>query len=153
MELLNMTIGEVSGWAALILFALLSLVEIAPIKINPWSKLLRWVGRALNAEVLSKVDTLEKELKDVKSKQKTMQEVEDERNAKAARARVLRFGDELTNGIEHSKEHFDDILDDMSEYEHYCSSHENFKNDKMGITSQYIKDVYKECLREQKFSR
>ena len=153
MEFFNMTIGELGGWAALSLFALLSLVEIAPIKINPWSKLLRWAGRSLNAEVLAKVNTLEQDLREVKAEQIAMQEIEDERNAKAARSRVLRFGDELTNGLEPSKEHFDDILEDMSDYEHYCLHHKDFKNDKMGVTSQYIKDTYKEYLKEHKFSR
>lgn len=31
---------------------LLSLIEVSPIKINPWSRLAKIIGHALNAEVL-----------------------------------------------------------------------------------------------------
>ena len=38
-----------------VLVALLSLVEVSPIKINPWSGLAKWLGRAINGEVLESV--------------------------------------------------------------------------------------------------
>ena len=41
-----------------IVILLLTLVEITPIKINPWSWLGRKIGRAINGEVLEKVETL-----------------------------------------------------------------------------------------------
>ena len=34
------------------LFILLTLVQIAPIKVNPWSTLAKWFGRAINADML-----------------------------------------------------------------------------------------------------
>ena len=41
------------------LVALMSLVEVSPIKINPWSGLAKWLGRAINEEVLSTVKTIQ----------------------------------------------------------------------------------------------
>ena len=34
------------------LVVLLTLVQIAPIKLNPWGRLAKFIGHALNAEVL-----------------------------------------------------------------------------------------------------
>ena len=42
-----------------VLVALLSLVEVSPIKINPWSGLAKWLGRAINGEVLSTMQTIQ----------------------------------------------------------------------------------------------
>lgn len=43
---------------------LLTLIQIAPVKVNPWSSLARALGRAFNGEVISRLDGLEKTLCD-----------------------------------------------------------------------------------------
>lgn len=37
-------------------------IEITPVKINPVSKFLAWLGRKINSEVIAKVDRLETEV-------------------------------------------------------------------------------------------
>ena len=56
--------------------------------------------------------------------------VKDYEAAKAAsqRYRILRFYDEVCDGCKHSESHFEDILDDIDDYENYCDSHPKFKN-------------------------
>ncbi len=48
-EVVGMSIQEIlmNGGGALVI--LLTLVQIAPIKVNPWSALAKWLGRAINA--------------------------------------------------------------------------------------------------------
>lgn len=140
----NLTIGQLTAGTAVIVAFLATLIQIAPIKINPWSALARAIGRAINGEVIEKVDKLETSVESLNNKV-------DENGAKTARARILRFGDEIIHGVRHSKEHFDDILDDMTDYEHYCAEHPEFKNDKTGLTSALIKETYKECLKQHDF--
>lgn len=140
----EMTVGELAGWIALLLAGLSTVIEIAPIKVNPWTRIGKVIGRAINGEVIDKVDNLEREIK-------RMDHDAGERNAKAARARVLRFGDELIHNVHHSKEHFDDILRDITEYEKYCDEHPEFENDRMQITAQYIKETYQKCMKEHSF--
>ena len=65
--------------------------------------------------------------------------------------RVLRFGDELLHDVRHTKEHFDDVLRDITEYEKYCLEHPEFENDQMHITAEHIKETYHKCLREHSF--
>ena len=140
----NMTIGQITVDAALVIAGLATIIQIAPIKINPWSALAKAIGRAINKEVIEKVDKLEKDVSAINDKV-------DENGAKTSRARILRFGDEIIHGVRHSKEHFDDILDDIKDYDNYCKDHPNFKNGKTGLTSNLIKETYQKCLVEHDF--
>lgn len=70
--------------------------------------------------------------------------VNDYEAAKAAsqRYRILRFYDEVCEGRKHSESHFEDILDDIDEYELYCDTHPKFKNNRGHVAMKYIRDVY-----------
>ena len=46
---------------------LMTLIQISPIKINPWSWIGRCIGRAINGEVLEKVETLTRDVKQNKA--------------------------------------------------------------------------------------
>ena len=52
----------------------------------------------------------------------------DENQAVLARTHILRFSDELKNGIHHSAEYFRQQLDDCDTYDRYCEEHPKFKN-------------------------
>lgn len=121
-----------------------TLVQIAPIKVNPWTWVARAIGRAINAEVIQKVDKLEGDLLNLKERS-------EEHEAKSGRIRILRFGDEILHGVHHSKEHFDQILLDITEYENYCKDHPRFKNNMTAITTSVIMQTYQECWKENKF--
>ena len=72
--------------------------------------------------------------------------VKDYEAAKAAsqRYRILRFYDEVCEGRKHSESHFEDILDDIDDYEIYCDSHPNFKNNRGHAAMEHIKRLYPE---------
>ena len=126
------------------LILLLTIIQIAPIKINPWSWMARRIGRAINGEVLDKVDTLGKELADHKAKS-------EERHATLCRAHILRFGDEVLHGIPHSKEGYDNILLDIDSYEEYCEKNPGYKNNVALETIKHIKKMYQKHLEEDSF--
>ncbi len=135
----NITVGQLLGGGAG-LFVLLSVfVEISPVKINPVSAFLKWLGKKINGELTEKVDKLGVEVK-------ALQNADAERDAINCRTRILRFGDEVIHGTRHSKDHFDQTLRDIDTYEHYCSEHPTFKNNVTGITTEKIKAVYKKRL-------
>lgn len=138
-----MTMEEIATGGGILLVAM-TLIQIAPIKLNPWSALAKAIGRAINGEVIAKVDRLERELLDMKENQ-------EERDAISCRARILHFGDETIHGVRHTKEHFDQILRDITTYERYCDDHPNFENNTTVLTSQRIKDIYEECLKTKDF--
>ena len=125
-----MTLKEILGTSGGILFALSVLVQIAPIELNPWSALARYIGRALNSEVL---ETIEKN------------------EAKTARYRIIRFNDEIRHDVRHTEEHFNQIIDDIRTYENYCNSHPNFPNGKAVLSVSNIKKIYEKCISEDLF--
>ena len=129
-----------SGVAILIM----TIIQISPIKINPWSWIGRCIGRTINGEVLEKVETLTRDVKRNK-------EDDDEQWASLSRTHILRFGDEILHGVSHSKEHFNQVLLDISKYEQYCESHPQYINNIATATIQQIKKTYQKCLDENNF--
>ena len=127
-----------------VLLILMTIIQITPIKINPWSWIGRIIGRAINGEVIAKVDNLSKELADHKAKSA-------ERDATLCRARILRFGDEILHSIPHSKEHYEQILIDIDSYEKYCDDHQEYKNNIAVATIKYIKKMYQKHIEEDSF--
>ena len=79
-----MTLAQIFSWGGGGLFLLLTLVQVSPVKINPWSALARLVGRAINGDVLDKLGKVETRL------EKHIQ-ADDERDADMHRA-TLRGG-------------------------------------------------------------
>ena len=138
-----------SGTGALIV--ILTLIQITPIKINPWSWLAQKIGKAMNKEVIEKVDKLEDKIGDLEKKIDAEKESMDEYKARQSRIRILRFGDEIRNQQLHTKEHFDDILTDIDMYERYCESHKDFRNGISVQTIKYIKKVYDKRLEKNDF--
>ena len=62
--------------------------------------------------------------------------------ARSMRLRILRFYDEMCEHRDHSESHFEDILDDIDEYEVYCETHPEFKNNRGKAAMEYIKAEY-----------
>ena len=121
-----------------------TIIQISPIKLNPWTYLARAVGRAINREVIDEVNALKGEVKAIRAEA-------GEQNAKESRVRILRFGDEILHDVRHSKEHFDQILLDITEYETYCREHPDFKNEMTVLTTARIKATYDNCLINHSF--
>lgn len=74
----------------------------------------------------------------------------DMNQAVLARTHILRFSDELKNGIEHSAEYFRQQLDDCDTYDEYCETHPNFKNSYTMVANKHIKDTFERLTREGK---
>ena len=134
-----------TGDAVLIAVVILSLVQITPIKINPWSALFGWIGKALTGELSAKVDALAKKIDQLEAK-------EDERDAVNKRVRILHFEDELQRGQKHTKDSFDQVMKcDITEYNQYCEEHPHFRNEQTAQTVAHIRKVYAERLEKHDF--
>ena len=147
----ELTMGELLGWGSAAVVALSGVVEFSKIKINPWTWLARHVGRAINGEVLDKMDTLNERVDKLSGKVDQCEARQDERDAKTARTHILRFGDEVRIGISHSKESFDEVLADITAYESYCNAHPEFPNNRTRAAEAFIEEVYDKCLRDNSF--
>lgn len=74
-----------------------------------------------------------------------------EDRATTSRYRILRFDDEIRHDEYHTKEHFDQILDDITEYEKYCDEHKEYRNNKAVLAVENIKRIYQKCTNEGTF--
>ena len=127
-----------------ILIILMGMVKIPKLELNIWNWLGRIIGRSINGEVMDQVKKLANEV-DILKKEEELE------RARQARQRILRFNDEILFNKRHSKEHFDEILDDIDTYEEYCDAHEDYENNKAVLAISTIREVYKECLRDHDF--
>ena len=66
----------------------------------------------------------------------------DEHKAILARTHILRFSDEIRNGVEHSEDYFKQQLLDCDTYDHYCQTHPQFSNGLTVIASEFIKEEF-----------
>lgn len=149
-------IGEIGiGNITAAVIILLSLIQIAPIKIDPWSKLFKWIGTLLTGDLMKKVTDLETNLTNrISSVEKavaTIEYKEDERDAVNKRVRILKFEDEIQTGIRHSKDSFDQVLSDISSYNQYCEAHRAFKNEQTAQTVEHIRKMYSLRLEKHDF--
>ena len=140
----NLTVMELVGRVALVIAAISVVIQITPVKINPWSWLARKIGKAINGDMMEEFKAMRKDLDDMKNEMEAT-------NAKNLRTKIIRFSSEIRAHQLHTKDYFDEILDDITAYELYCDAHKDFKNNITDISSGLIKDTYKRCLAENEF--
>lgn len=146
-----MTVAEILLAGGGGLLVLLTLIQITPIKINPWSALARAIGRAINGEVIRMLSEVKSEQKSTSDRLNEHIRQDDERTADEHRARILRFNNELIRDIPHTKEEFVDILADIDSYEQYCTKHPEYKNNRAVHAIANIGRVYDERLQKHDF--
>ena len=120
-----MTIQEILAGGGGLLLILMTLVQIAPVKINPWSALAKAIGKAINADISKRLDEIEKKLD---SHIKT----DDQGRADDWRAAILRFNNELLRPIRHTK-------------------NPEYPNSRAEIAIENIREVYKVRLKKRDF--
>lgn len=119
-----------------IIVLLLSAIEICPLKINPWSWIGGFIGKCLGIKSVSdKVDALEKKV--------------DENQATTMRVRILCFENELQENRIHSKDSWDQCMDDIRRYELYTKEHPEFKNNITIASINHIEKKYEELLEKR----
>lgn len=145
-------INTIAQYGAIgILIILAGMIKIPKIELNLWNWIGRTVGRSINKEMMDQVNDLQTEIKNVKQEVDMLKKDEELERVRMARQRILRFNDEILFGKRHSKEHFDEILDDIDTYEEYCRTHEEYENNKAVLAIATIREVYKDCLKTHDF--
>lgn len=152
-----MTLEEIlMGSGAMVVF--LSIIQLAPIKINPWSALWKLlcrgfaaVGRALNADVLARLDALEQGQKQNSEHLREHIRIADERRADDHRAAILHFNVELIQSLPHTREDFIEVLTEIDKYEDYCQTHPRYENNRAVCAIQNIKRVYAQRMEKNDF--
>ena len=131
--------GEPSpGWWVVAILAVLSLIQISPVKINPWDAILGWLGRKLNGKDLT---NLQGEVGELRKQVNGMW-------VSAHRHAILTFARELRAGIEHSTDEWSNVLSQIDEYEVYCEKN-HIANGVVKQDSIFINTMYQQLSVEQ----
>jgi len=145
------SLQEVLTNGGCLLLVVITLVQIAPIKVDPWSAIAKAIGRAVNADVLQ-------DLSEVKEQQRRTQEelerhvrMDDERNADMHRARILQFNTELLREARHTEEDFNEIFHNIDCYERYCREHPEYQNNRAIHAIRNIKRVFDDRMKKHDF--
>jgi hypothetical protein len=147
---------EIIAWC--VALGLPTLIQISPIKINPWSMvldMLKWIWRAfcrsLNDDVLKKLAVMETEQMETKDRLEQHIKLDDEREADKVRTSILHFNNELLREIPHTKEEFVEILAKIDWYNNFCETHKDYKNSRAVHAIANIERSYDERLKKHDF--
>lgn len=129
----------------------MTLIQISPIKLDPWSAIARAIGRAINKEVLAKLGEMEEAQADTRRILDDHIKVDDERAADTHRTRILQFNNELLRDIPHTREEFIEILAEIDYYERFCKAHPDYQNNRATHAVANISRVYDDRLIKHDF--
>ena len=154
--------GEMVGKCGFALVIAFTILQIMPIKINPWSWIGRMIGRffswlgksigkAINGDVITELKEIKVRVIDLERHDERQDSDRAMDKALDARRRILRFADEVRRKEKHSKEHFDNIFEDIKCYKQYCKERPDFTNDRAKISIKIIEETYELCNHENSF--
>lgn len=114
---------------------ILSLIQISPLKVNPWDKILGWLGRKMNRATEDKLSGLDKRVTDIW--------------INGHRQSILTFARECRSGISHDSEEWAYILNVCEEYERFTEDH-HVTNGVVRENTRYIRDLYQKNCHDSK---
>jgi hypothetical protein len=127
----QLTVGNVAAGIAI----LLSLIQISPLKLNPWDKLLAWFGKKLNGSTEKRLEELQKQIRDMW--------------INTHRQSILTFARECRADMHHDAEEWNHILSIADEYEVYCARN-TVSNGVVKADTEYVRALYQELSREHR---
>ena len=131
-----MGLNEIFGISGGVALILLTLIQIAPIKINPWSAIAKAIGRAINGDLTRAVNQISESV--------------DQNEIDRLRWEILDFSNSCQNGRRHTREEFDHIIRMHEKYESILTRR-NESNGQVEMAYDYIKTLYQKCLIERDF--
>lgn len=147
-EFIKQNLGWIIG---AVLVVITSLVQELSKSFKPWTIILKAFGKAINQEVLDGQKKLNDRISGLEERMDANEAKDQEVAAIEARRRIIRCGDEIRRKERHSEEYFNDVLNDIKTYKHYCDDHPKFENEKAVISIRIIEQTYEKCIRDNDF--
>lgn len=147
----KMTLYNIIFSSGGIIIIFLTIIQVTPIKLNPWSWIVKKIGAAFNKDLFNEITKINNTIESLEIDIRNLRNEYEEKEIINARVRILRFGDTLSHGMKPSKEHYNQILNDIDQYEKYCSSHKGFENSVATMTISKIKKSYQKNLEDDNF--
>jgi len=144
-------VGDWIGHNIVQLILLLSIfIQIAPIKLNPWSTLFKWIGKIITQESDKKIDELIKKTNSLEANIQTVQTNLNENEKDRIRWEILDFANSCRNGRRHTKDEFEHIITLNKKYKNLLKL-TNDENGVFEVEYEYIKELYAQKLKTNDF--
>lgn len=125
-------------------------IQIAPIKINPWSRLFKWIGKLINSESNKKIDEVIKKVDLLKQELTEAQKSIDENEKDRIRWEILDFATSCRNGQQHTQDEFLHIITLNDKYRQLLAKTKE-TNGVFDVEYEYIKNLYAEKQKTNDF--
>lgn len=149
--IMSLDASSLAWLSGVIVAGLTTAVQTLSKRYKPWSWLAKKLGNAINSDVIDKLNKQEKKIENLESMNERQDATREEDKALDARRRILRFSDEIRRKDKHSKEMFNDVLADITNYKRYCREHPDFENDKAVLSIGIIENTYEKCIVDNDF--
>ena len=128
-------------WTVIVIISIF--IQITPIKINPWSALFKWIGKAITDNACNKIDGLIKKVDKIEN---------DVKNNEKDRIRweILDFANSCRNNRKHTRDEFQHIVALNDKYKRLLKE-TNDTNGVFEVEYNYIQDLYAERLEKNDF--
>lgn len=128
-------------WSIIVIISLF--IQFTPIKLNPWSALFKWIGKAITSDACKKIDGLVEKVD--KIDQDVMTNEKDR-----IRWEILDFANSCRNNRKHTRDEFQHIAALNDKYKDLLEK-TNDKNGVFEIEYNYIQKLYAKRLEKNDF--
>lgn len=142
-DLISSLTADRISLVSLVIFVLFTVVQVSPIKINPWDAVLGWIGGKVNKNLTKRIEEVEEKL------DKHIEASEKERVRKV-RTDILSFANSCMNHTKHTREEFDFVISECDQYEQHIKE-TGQPNGVAEAGIRYIRGLYDKCIEENSF--
>ena len=135
-------------------------IQIAPIKINPWSALLKWIGKLITGDACTKIDGLIEKVNKIDGLVQSVNNLKTDINninqdvmtneKDRIRWEILDFANSCHNGRRHTRDEYRHI-DKLNHKYIQLLEQTNDSNGEFEAEYDYIKELYAERIRKNDF--
>lgn len=122
-------IKELVTSPSIVVLGTVTLIEIAPIKVNPWQKIFTWFSDLFVGELKKELQEFRRDFEETKAQDK--------------RWFILNFANSCRRGERHSREEWKHAISEIREYEEYTEK-KNIVNGVIEEDSKYLRELYHE---------
>jgi len=117
-------------------FGVLTIFQIVPLRNDPWTHLLRWIGDIINGGVKAQINDLD-------SKIDKNRKLSEEDRAEDMRWDIRKFAASCKYGAHHTNEEWRHIIAQLERYEHHVDKY-NISNGVIKEETKYLRKLYEE---------
>lgn len=153
--------GDIIAYIFTGITALTGFLEFSKIEVNPWSFILKTLGRKLTEDVVCEIKSI-KETNELQEKKldHLKEHIDNEFNDLATRVdtietsrlrgNIIAFADSCRAGVYHTQGQFQEVFRNINDYETICRDR-NIPNHLIEREVHFINEVYDKCSTENNF--